>query len=106
MALLDLADAGGTAYVAEIAKGLDWMSGRPESQESLIDTELALTWRKAARDDPRKLVRGLRAVATRAHSGARLATLDRIYPPVTIDRECRPYELGWLLYAWLFRLSG
>ncbi|GIH22371.1 hypothetical protein Aph01nite_06810 [Acrocarpospora phusangensis] len=102
MALLDLADAGGTPYVAEIAKGLSWMTERPESAESLIDNELALTWRKAARADPKKIVRGLRAVATRASSGARLATLDRLYPPVTIDRECRPYELGWLLYAWLF----
>lgn len=105
MALLDLADAGGTAYVAEIAKGLDWMTERPESGESLIHDELALTWRKSARADPGKLVRGLRAVATRARSGARLATLDRLYPPVSIDRECRPYELGWLLYAWLFDLG-
>ena len=27
--------------------------------------------------------------------------LDRLYPPGTVDHECRPYELGWLLMAWL-----
>jgi hypothetical protein len=31
----------------------------------------------------------------------RLAGLDRVFPPGRIDYECRPYELGWLLYAWL-----
>ncbi|MEU8320727.1 hypothetical protein AB0C33_20435 [Nonomuraea sp. NPDC048881] len=99
MALLDLADAGGTAYVAEISKGLDWMIARP----SFVLDDLALTWRKEARADPRKLVRGLRAMATGVHKEMRLGVLDRVYPPVAVDRECRPYELGWLLYAWLAR---
>ncbi|MFI6921709.1 hypothetical protein ACIBIZ_17300 [Nonomuraea spiralis] len=99
MALLDLADAGGTAYVAEISKGLDWMIERP----AFVLDDLALTWRKEARADPRKLVRGLRAMATGVHRDLRLGVLDRVYPPVAVDRECRPYELGWLLYAWLAR---
>ena len=25
-----------------------------------------------------------------------------MFPPGPIDYECRPYELGWLLYAWLY----
>ncbi|MFC4112796.1 hypothetical protein [Nonomuraea zeae] len=99
MALLDLADAGGAAHVAEISKGLDWMIERP----AFVLDRLALTWRKEARADPRKLVRGLRAAATRVHAGSGLGVLDRVYPPVAVDRECRPYELGWLLYAWLTR---
>jgi hypothetical protein len=27
--------------------------------------------------------------------------LDRLYRPGTVDHECRPYELGWLLLTWL-----
>ncbi|GAA5081989.1 hypothetical protein HNP84_009679 [Thermocatellispora tengchongensis] len=102
MALLDLADAGGGLRLQEIALGLGWMLDRPETQERMVLPELALTWRKAAREDPRKVVRGARAAATRVRPGARLGVLDRVYPPVAVDRECRPYELGWLLYAWLF----
>jgi hypothetical protein len=29
--------------------------------------------------------------------------LNLLFPPDRIDFECRPYEFGWLLYAWLFR---
>ncbi|MFC7381574.1 hypothetical protein [Sphaerisporangium rhizosphaerae] len=104
MALLDLADAGGTSYLQEIALGLHWMTSRPEIDDELIIEELDLTWRKAARDDPKKIVRGVRAVATAINQGSRIGVLDRIYPPLAVDRECRPYELGWLLYAWLFSL--
>ncbi|MEV7966789.1 hypothetical protein AB0O34_12515 [Sphaerisporangium sp. NPDC088356] len=101
MALLDLADAGGRSRIEEIALGLRWMLERPETSERLVLPELDLTWRKAAREDPRKVVRGARAAVTRVRQGARLPVLDRVYPPVAVDRECRPYELGWLLYAWL-----
>jgi hypothetical protein len=102
MALLDLADAGGRRHLDEIVLGLHWMTERPETDEPLVVPELGLTWRKAARDDPHKLVRGTRAAATLLRQGSRLTVLDRVYPPVAVDRECRPYELGWLLYAWLF----
>jgi hypothetical protein len=101
MALFDLADAGGTLHLDAIRKGLLWMLRRPETGERLVIDELGLTWRKVARRDPRKVVRGVRALATRLNPGMRLSVLDRVYPPVAIDRECRPYEFGWLLYVWL-----
>jgi hypothetical protein len=31
---------------------------------------------------------------------ARLAVLDTLFPPGSLDAECRPYHLGWVLYAW------
>lgn len=101
MALLDLADAGGTLHLDAIRKGLLWMVRRPETSEPLVIDELGLTWRKVARRDPRKLVRGVRALSGRLRPGMRLSVLDRVFPPVAIDRECRPYEFGWLLYVWL-----
>ena len=30
-----------------------------------------------------------------------LPWLEAAFPPNQVDYECRPYELGWLLYAWL-----
>jgi hypothetical protein len=116
MALLDLAEAGGTRHDDAIRAGLHWITSPAETGESLIDEDLALVWRKVARKDPRKLVRGLRALSTRAglgvagrsHGGEtkRLAPLDHVFPPTVVDRECRPYELGWLLYAWHTSLEG
>jgi hypothetical protein len=67
----------------------------------MVLDEPAITWRKVARADPRKAVRGLRAASTRIRPGMRLAALDRAFPPGTVDHECRPYELGWLLFTWL-----
>jgi hypothetical protein len=103
MALLDLADAGGAAHLAEICRGLRWLAAPPEAPAAtqLVLEDPPITWRKIARADHRKLVRGVRAASTRLHPRTRLAVLDRMYPPGAVDFECRPYELGWLLLTWL-----
>ncbi|MEU5878058.1 hypothetical protein [Spirillospora sp. NPDC047279] len=102
MALLDLADAGGPSHLDAIARGVRWMTRPPETGESLVlGGDPVMTWRKVARKDPRKAVRGVRAATTGLRPGWRLAPLDRAFPPVAVDRECRPYELGWLLHTWL-----
>jgi hypothetical protein len=101
MALLDLADAGGTGHLDAIGQGLRWLQGPPEAGQDLVLDEPPITWRKVARGDPRKVVRGLRAASTRIRPGMRLPALDRVYRPGPVDHECRPYELGWLLMTWL-----
>lgn len=101
MALLDLADAGGPDYLEPICRGLRWMVRRPETSEHLILEEPPVTWRKVARGDHRKMVRGLRAAAARLSPEWRLPLLDHAFPPRVVDHECRPYELGWLLFTWL-----
>jgi len=105
-ALFDLADAGGTDFGAAIRKGLRWMTDvpelaeRPEKREPLILDELGVTWRKVYRGDPKKAVRAARGLGTRVAPSLRLKSLDRFYRPVSVDRECRPYEFGWMLHAW------
>jgi hypothetical protein len=101
MALLDLADAGGQSHLGAICRGARWLAGPPEGTESLIVDQPPITWRKVARDDRRKAVRGLRAASTRIRPQWRLGALDRVFPPGVVDHECRPYELGWLLMTWL-----
>ncbi len=109
-ALFDLADAGGTDHGSAIRRGLAWMHAPPElaaaappgrPPEPLVLDALGVTWRKVHRGDPRKAVRAARGLATRALPGARLTPLDRVYRPTAVDRECRPYEFGWMLHAWL-----
>ncbi|MFF7238861.1 hypothetical protein [Streptomyces collinus] len=106
-ALFDLADAGGTDFGAAVRRGLRWMTdvpelaGRPEHREPMILDRLGVTWRKVYRGDPKKAVRAARGLGTRVAPGLRLRSLDRMYRPASVDRECRPYEFGWMLHAWL-----
>jgi hypothetical protein len=100
MALVDLAEAGGDDHLDSICRGIRWLESRPESAEALMLDAPPITWRKVARNDPRKVVRGLRATSTRIVPGLRLSVLDRMFPPGPVDYECRPYEFGWLLMTW------
>ncbi|MEV7391738.1 MULTISPECIES: hypothetical protein [unclassified Streptomyces] len=104
-ALFDLADAGGGDFGAAIRRGLRWLTDVPElagseHREPMVLDELGATWRKVYRGDPKKAVRAARGLSTRVAPGLRLTALDRVYRPLSVDRECRPYEFGWMLYAW------
>lgn len=100
MALFAAAQACGQDYSASIQKGLQWLVDPAEKTPSLIDRERGVIWRKVARREPRKLVRGLQAAACCLHSGLRAPGVDMFFPPVSIDYESRPYHMGWILHAW------
>lgn len=101
MALLDLREAGGTDHMEAIAKGIDWLDGPNEAGQSLVCEANNVVWRKVARHEPKKLVRAISAATTAAAPGLKVPGLDSVFRPGRIDYECRPYELGWLLFAWL-----
>lgn len=101
MALFDLADAGGTDRSTQIVEGLRWLGTHPEVDEDLVVDRPGIIWRKVGRREPAKLVRKLSAVTTSIRPGLHLPGLDTLFPADRVDHECRPYELGWLLYAWL-----
>jgi hypothetical protein len=103
MALLDLCDSGGVDHRAAIAKGLHWIDGRPESREPMVSADDGVIWRKIGRSEPRKLVRQLAATTTAISPGLHFPLLNQAFPADRIDRECRPYEFGWMLYAWRSR---
>lgn len=109
MALLDLTEAGGGDYAEPIREGLRWLLGPAElgtgGEPMLLDDE-GLTVRKVYRGDPHKVVRGLHTVTTRVRPGLRLPVVNRAYRPTSLDRECRPYEFGWLYFAWLAGLDA
>jgi hypothetical protein len=100
MALHDLAEAGGDDHGESVRAGLSWLETHPEVLDELISDRRAQVWRKVGRREPVKAARMLQAVATSLRPGWRLPGLDSVLPPTRIDHECRPYELGWLLYAW------
>jgi hypothetical protein len=106
MALLDLQHCGGDGdYREAIDRGLNWLHEPPEIADSLIDHTAGVIWRKVARREPRKFARSAQALASRVHGALRIPGVDALFPPRCIDYECRPYHLGWLLYAWSKRGS-
>ncbi|WDR06223.1 hypothetical protein PSQ90_01815 [Devosia rhodophyticola] len=100
MALLDLHEAGGTDYRAAVIKGLEWIDNPYEARDPLVSLEDGMIWRKVGRTEPPKFVRSISALSTSVKTGWHLPGLDAIFPPGKIDYECRPYEFGWMLYAW------
>jgi len=100
MALSALSKACGRDYSEWIDKGLQWLVKPAEKIESLIDTERNIIWRKVARHEPDRLVRGLQAAASRLHPAIRFPGVDIAFPPTWIDYESRPYHMGWILHAW------
>lgn len=101
MVLFDLAEAGGADRTTEIVRGLHWLDVHPEVTEDLVCEESAVIWRKAGRREPAKAARKVSAVTTALRPGLHFPGIDRAWPASRVDHECRPYELGWLLYAWL-----
>ncbi len=100
MALFALAEACGRDYSESIENGLRWLSNPAEITGSLVDTKRNVIWRKVARREPGRLVRGLQATVSRLHPAIRLPAVDAVFPPNSIDYESRPYHMGWILYAW------
>ena len=100
MALFALQEVSGEDYTPAIERSLQWLTDPPEIPGSLIDTQAGVIWRKVARHEPGKLARSLQAGASRLHPALRVPGLDVALRPGYIDHECRPYHLGWILYAW------
>lgn len=101
MALRALREAGGHDWNEALLGGVDWLASAPEiGGRSLIDPAAGFAWRKVGRREPSKLTRRLQAVASALHPSLRVPCVDRVFPPNVVDYECRPYEIGWMLYAW------
>lgn len=101
MALLPAERLLGLSTIPAVARGVKWLFGRNELNESLIDTERSIIWRSIRRSAPlRGIVYPLKLasladVGRSFDLGARLASPDLL----EVDREMRPYHLGFCLYA-------
>jgi len=97
LALFALGDASGLDFSESIYKGLAWICGNNELSFDLRETSSNLVWRSVYRGNTSKMyvrefVDFLRGTSSPASAG-----------DLRITFECRPYELGWLLYAFAGR---
>lgn len=100
MALFALDAVAGTDHEDLIQRGLRWIDYSPQVNGSLIDDANDVIWRKVGRREPGKLSRTLQAAASAVYPKFRAPGVDKLFPPTRVDYECRPYHLGWILYAW------
>jgi len=97
MALFALSEATGVDYDEPIYRGLAWINGNNELGADLRDRSSGVIWRsiyrptswKKYRDEVCELLRPERAAES-------VGDLKILF-------ECRPYHLGWLLYAFAGR---
>jgi len=89
MALLALQETCGANFQASISNGLRWITGANELHQDLEDVDAGVAWRciQPAKTNP--YAKGIYALLGKEPTRGPLHTLY----------ECRPYELGWLLYA-------
>jgi hypothetical protein len=96
---LRFAERRGVAGAREsLIKGFNWIFGQNQLGQSMMRPELGMIYRSVIRDGElcSKRKRVIRAIL---HA---LRTKNNGYAPVadlTLRRECRSYELGWVLYS-------
>ena len=100
MALLAVDTAAGTDHRLHIEKGLFWLSAPDDVRPTMIVPQEGIIWRDVHRREIHKMYRVMRGalIAGRLRSVHRLAGKNLF--GYVINKECRPYELGWILYAW------
>ena len=91
MSLFALGKASGTNFARWIYKGLDWIDRRNELSVNMEDASAGVIWRCIGQTKLKRL--------TGVFSG------QNSRQGLKIVYECRPYELGWLLYGLADRLA-
>ena len=89
MALLALEETCGADFDAHINRGLSWISGANELHQDLENSDAGVAWRCIQPPKSNPYAAGVRVLMGKEPSRG----------PLHILYECRPYELGWLLYA-------
>jgi len=100
MAILASDRAGGADHMQEIELGLRWLFGDNELDTNMLLEEAGIIWRDIEKREPDKLSRNLRAILCTAGLGPLHRLAGKCCIGFRINRECRPYHLGWILYAW------
>jgi len=91
MALLALGEATDSDFSPWIYRGLQWI-GRNELAMDMEASDINIVWRSIYRPTSQRVLDTALALLTRRDDGESRRGLRVMW-------ECRPYELGWLLYA-------
>ncbi len=105
MALLAVDAAAGTDHSRYVEKGLSWLNRSDAVRRTMIVPQDGIVWRDVHRREIHKMYRLVRGVLI----SGRLRNIHRLAGKnifgYVINKECRPYELGWILYVWAGQAS-
>jgi len=90
----------GLNHRRKIELGLRWSFGNNELNENLILDDTGIIWRDIEKREPVKISRILRGFLSVAGLQSLHRLAGKCFFGFRINRECRPYHLGWILYAW------
>lgn len=90
----------GQNHSREIERGLRWLWGQNELNECLVLYDAGIIWRDIEKRELAKISRSVRALLCVANLKLLHTLAGRSFLGFCINHECRPYHLGWILYAW------
>jgi hypothetical protein len=96
MMLFEASKATGCDFTQAIYKGLAWISGNNELHRDFVEPSLGVVWRSIYLDS-------MHAYTDAAMRFLQLRSGTASARRLKVRYECRPYELGWLLYAFAGR---
>jgi hypothetical protein len=98
MVLLEVGELLGMDFQAAVERSLNWVFGANELNMPMIDHEAGMIWRAQRRKGVQQYI----LQANRIAHHYRLPFVAHILRTASgraIEYECRPYHLGWILYA-------
>jgi len=96
---------GGEEFLDPLLLGLRWVTGENPFGTPMWDSEKGVIWRSVRRIFPLSKLIYLGKIISPYGSPPWSRSLDRL-PYLEIDREDRPYHLGWSLYALSDQVPG
>lgn len=87
-------------HMKEIEYGMRWLFGANELNENLVQMDQGIIWRDIEKREPAKLSRKVRSICSVSGLTGLHRLAGKCFVGFGINRECRPYHLGWILYAW------
>lgn len=92
MALLAIGKAAGIDFKSAVNKGIEWINGNNELGRNLLDTSCNVIWRCISIDKYKRHYEEISSLL-------KIPKLRIKANEFQIQFECRPYHLGWILYA-------
>lgn len=100
MAILASDKASSSDHTKEIELGMRWLFGENELKENLVLEDKGIVWRDIERKEPSKFSRTTRGLCCVLGADRIHKSMANCFRHFVVNPECRPYHLGWILYAW------